>query len=159
MAKVTRNFLFAGFLILGLIPTIICILFPPILGIVEKAPKNGLNVSLNNWYNTREHPSIEMPSNIMASLQKNESNSNQLFESQFSLNFQSQNKVLNIQPTQKSKQISIASFYNIKGEHINTTYFTNSNYDILLENVAANDYYLLLNADGNTFSKKITVIK
>jgi len=157
MAKVTRNFLFAGFLILGLIPTIICILFPPTLGLLEKQTENGFNVTLNNWYNTREHPSIEIPENILASLQNKNEAVDQLFDSHFSTSIKFQTKVLNIQLKKENKATCIASLYSLKGVHTNTTYFSNSNFDILLENVAANDYYLLLNVDEKTYSKKITL--
>lgn len=159
MAKVTRNFLFAGFLILGLIPTIICILFPPTLGLIEKPVENGINVTLNNWFNTREHPSIEMPQNVITSIKNDTKNLKQLFDNQFSINLQPQKKILNIELKQNNKKLAAASFYHLNGTHAHTTLFSNSNFNILLENIAANDYYMLLNFEGNTYSKMITITK
>lgn len=159
MTRTTRNFLFAGFLILGLIPTIICILFPPTLGLIEKTTESRLNVTLNNWFNTREHPSIEMPENVITSIKNNTKNLKQVFDSQFSISLQPQINVLNIKLKQNNKNIATASLYNMNGTHVHTTYFSNSNFDILLENVAANDYYMLLNVEGKTYSKKITITK
>jgi len=159
MAKITRNFLFAGFLILGLVPTVICILFPPKLGLIEKPTKSGLNVTLNNWYNTREHPSIEMSEAVLASLENENTLGTQLFDSHFSIKFQSQKKILNIQLKKENKTTVSASLYNMKGEHTNTTYFSNSKFDIPLKNIFSNYYYLLLNVEGNTYSKKITIKK
>jgi len=89
MAKITRNFLFIGFLLLGLVPTILCIVFPPTYGLVEQESNSGLNVTLNNWYKTREHPTIEMPKKIVASLQRNKLKSDQLFDSHFITTLQS----------------------------------------------------------------------
>lgn len=157
MAKVSRNFLFIGFLILGLVPTIVCILYPPTYGIVEAKSQNGNNVSINNWYNTRKHPSIKMSEKVIELLQNTSSENDQLFDSYFTTNLQSKNKVLNIQLTKENKATASASLYNMKGDHIHTTYFANSNFDIPLKNIAANKYYLLLNLNDKTFSKKITI--
>jgi len=47
------------FLVVGLVPTIICIVYPPQLAIIEKKTVNGVNVSLNNWYKTRDYPGAD----------------------------------------------------------------------------------------------------
>jgi len=160
MAKVTRNFLFAGFLILGLIPPILCIIFPPTLGLLEKTDKNGLNTTLNNWYNTREHPSVDLPEKVIASLQKENLKNDELFDSLFITNWQPLKELLNIQLKQKNNETASAGLYAAKGTHIHTAFFSNSNFNIPLnKKMLVNDYYLLLNVSGKTHSKKITITK
>jgi len=159
MAKVTRNFLFVGFLILGLVPTILCILYPPTYGIIEEKSQNGNNVSINNWYNTRKHPSIEMSEKVLQLLQNNNVQNDKLFDSHFKSSLQSENKVLNIQLEKENKATASGSLYNMEGAHVHTTYFSNSNFDIPLNNIAANNYYLLINVNEKTFSKKININK
>jgi len=160
MAKITRNFLFIGFLILGLVPTILCIIFPPTLGLLEKTNENGLNTILNNWFNTREHPSVELSEKVITSMQNNALNNNDAFDNLFSINLKPQNKMLNIQLKQENIKTASASLYNLKGKHINTTFFSSSNFNIPLdEKIVSNDYYMLLNIEGKTYSKKITITK
>jgi|GEM_PF-2708591 len=159
MAKITRNFLFIGFLLLGLVPTILCIVFPPTYGLVEQESNNGLNVTLNNWYKTREHPTIEMPKKIVASLQRNKLKSDQLFDSHFITTLQSKNKALNIKLKQENKLTANGSLYNMQGQHLQTTIFSNSNFNISLNNIGSNYYYLIINVEGNTYSKKIKITK
>lgn len=160
MAKVTRNFLFAGFLILGLVPTILCILFPPTLGLLEKSNDTGFNITLNNWFNTREHPSVDLPQKVIASLQNDTVNSKEVFDNLFSTNFQPQKKRLSIQLKEENIKTASASLYNMNGKHAQTAFFSDANFNIPLnKNIVINDYYLLLNVNGKSYSKKITITK
>jgi len=141
--------LMVTFLIVGLVPTIICIIYPPQFAIIEKQTTNGVNVGLNNWYKTRDYPSVDLPEKLVQKLE------NQDFLPKNINITQDGNKKAILLQKETSKIIKSLQFYGIDGRHKQTTYLVNNENQIDISNLNGGNYLILLDIDGTVFLKKL----
>jgi len=138
------------FLIVGLVPTIICILYPPQLAIIEKAAPEGVHVGLNNWYTTRDYPSSDIPERLLQKVKSKNTFTNEV-------QIQQDNQTLIIQTT-NAQQVKLLQLYNLAGTHKQTTYLPNQQNRIDIQNLNSGEYLILIEANGTVYLKEITIL-
>ena len=106
------------FLVVGLVPTIICILFPPQLAIIEKATPRGVHVGLNNWYTTRDYPSTDLPKRLLQKITEQNKFSNPV-------GIRQEARTLIFEPNE-SEIVQVVQIYSLNGKHQQTTYLPNN---------------------------------
>jgi len=145
-----------GFLSLGLVPTIICILFPPQLAIIENKNTDGINVSLNNWYKTRDYPSVDLPSRLVEKIEKQITVKNNWPES-IVIEQNPESQTINILTGKVSKVINTVQFYEPGGVHKQTNFNAGDHKNISIEKLNAGNYFILLEINGTVYVKKILI--
>lgn len=138
------------FLVVGLVPTIICILFPPQLAIIEKETAPDVHVGLNNWYATRDYPSADLPEKLLEKMKNQNTfpNDIHLVKDEHTL----------VIETNKPKTVKLVQVYNLKGIHQQTTYLLNNENKIDMSKLKKGNYLILLDVDGIIYLKEINIL-
>jgi len=137
------------FLIVGLVPTIICILYPPQLAIIEKATDPNVHVGLNNWYATRDFPSVDLPERLLQKVKN---------KNTFPNNIQlEQDKRTLIIKSDEPKTVQLVQVYNLMGIHQQTTYLLNNENQIDINKLNKGNYLILLDVEETIYLKEISI--
>lgn len=145
-----------GFLSLGLVPTVICILFPPQLAIIENKNTAGINVSLNNWYKTRDYPGIDLPSRLVEKIEKQITAKNNWPES-IEIEQNPESRTISILRGKDNGLINTVQFYEPGGVHKQTNFNVEDHKNIDIEKLNAGNYFILLEINGTVYVKKILI--
>ncbi len=137
------------FLVVGLVPTIICILYPPQLAIIEKEAPQGVHVGLNNWYTTRDFPSANLPDRLLQKITSQNQLSNPV-------NVRQEEQSLIIEPA-NSETVQVVQLYTLTGKHQQTTYLLNREKMVNIDKLNNGNYLMLLDVEGTVYLSKFYI--
>jgi len=141
--------LMAVFLTVALVPTIICILYPPQLAIIEQSVEPGIQVGLNNWYTTRDYPSAELPERFYSKL-------NPIQNSNIQVEQDSEQAKVKVQ-IEDGMILRCIQFYDLNGIHKQTTFLAYNKKTVNVEKLNTGEYWVLLDIDGTVYLKKVLI--
>jgi len=138
------------FLIVGLVPTIICILYPPQLAIIEKEAAPNVHVGLNNWYATRDYPSADIPERLLQKVKNQHTFPD-------NIHIEQDKRTLAIKYNEL-KTVKLVQIYNLMGIHRQTTYLLNNENRIDINKLNKGNYLILLDVEEIIYLKEIDIL-